>query len=57
MVRFVRVTVFSVRHGLRIVALHGSADPTIGGAVSFPVSRLAGCHQPLPQSIDRFPRL
>ena len=27
---------FSVRHGLRVVALHGSADPTIGGAVLFP---------------------
>jgi len=29
---------FSVRHGLRIVALHGSADPPhpLGGAAPFP---------------------
>jgi hypothetical protein len=26
---------FSVRHGLRVVASHGSADPTTGGAVLF----------------------
>ena len=44
---------FSVRHGLRIVALHGSADPTIGGAVSFPfAAKLAAINLFLNPLID-----